>query len=83
LKTPSQGQVFNWAFGAVLEPYGVTNCNDFPSKPETYDLIVFDEQFRPVVPKWSVTVNTTVAPQCNYKLEASAFVNTLEYSRSR
>jgi hypothetical protein len=55
LKTPSAGQTFNWAFGAVLEPYNVNVCADYPSKPETHNMIVFDEQFKPVVPKWVVS----------------------------
>lgn len=80
LKTPSDGQIFNWAFGAVLEPYNVNNCNDYPSKPETYAVLVFDEQFRPVVPKWNVSVDTTDSPQCGYGINAKPFQSTLQYN---
>ncbi len=79
LKTPSQGQVFNWAFGAVLEPYGVNNCNDYPDKPETYHMVVLDERLMPVVPHWSVSVNSTASPQCGYKIGAQPFKDTLHY----
>jgi hypothetical protein len=79
LKTPSEGQIFNWAFGVVLEPYNVNNCNDYPSKDETYDVLVLDEQGRPVTPKWNVSVDTTDSPQCGYGINAKPFENTLDY----
>jgi hypothetical protein len=80
LNTPSEGQTFNWAFGAVLEPYNVNVCADYPSKPETYNMIVFDEQFKPVVPKWVVSVGTTAKPQCGYGIDVQPFQNTLKYT---
>ena len=80
LNTPSQGQEFNWAFGAVLEPYGVNYCDDYPSKQETYTMLVLDEQFRPVTPKWVPAVNTTATPQCGYGVTTQPFQNTLEYN---
>jgi hypothetical protein len=80
LKTPSDGQIFNWAFGAVLEPYNVNYCDDYPSKDEAYEMLVLDEQGLPVTPKWNVSVNTTVTPQCGYGINAKPFENTLQYN---
>ena len=79
-KTPSEGQVFNWAFGGALEPYYVVNCDDYPRDGhETYRVIVFDERFIPIEPKWTVSVNTTATPQCGYKVRTKPFDVTLDY----
>jgi hypothetical protein len=79
-KTPSEGQVFNWAFGGALEPYYVVNCDDYPRDGhESYQVIVFDERFIPIEPKWTVSVNTTATPQCGYKVDAKPFEVTLDY----
>jgi hypothetical protein len=79
-KTPSDGQVFNWAFGGALEPYYVVSCDDYPrGGHETYKVIVFDERFVPIDPKWSVSVGTTATPQCGYKIDAKPFDITLDY----
>ena len=40
----------------------------------------FDEQFRPVVPKWNVSVDTTDSPQCGYGINAKPFQSTLQYN---
>jgi hypothetical protein len=72
--TPSQGQVFNWAFGGVLEAYSVSSCDDYPKDPQlTFDQVtVFDENLRPLDhEKWSIAVDTTDAPQCRYGIDAS------------
>jgi hypothetical protein len=68
-KTPSDGQVFNWAFGGVLEPYYVVSCDDYPRDlHETYQVIVFDERFVPILdPKWTVSGNTTGTPSAVIK----------------
>ena len=79
-KTPSDGQVFNWAFGGALEPYYVVNCEDYPRDGhEIYQVIVFDERFLPIDPKWSLSVGTTATPQCGYKIDAKPFDVTLDY----
>ena len=31
--SPNEGQTFNWAFGGVLDVYGVTQCADIPPAP--------------------------------------------------
>jgi len=44
-KTPSDGQIWNWAFGAVMEIYGVTECSDFPkgNKSTVFTTQVYDQ----------------------------------------
>ena len=35
-KTAADGQIWNWAFGAVSEDYGVVQCSDFPDDSSTH-----------------------------------------------
>ncbi len=79
-KTPSEGQVFNWALGGVLEVYGVNLCTDFPKEGETYQTIVFDEGFKPITPTWTVATNSTDTPQCGYKVQTKGDNVTLDYT---
>jgi hypothetical protein len=79
-KTPSDGQIFNWAFGAALEPYYVVSCDDFPKGGhETFQVIVFDRSFRPIDPQWSGGANNTETPQCGFNVSARPFEVTLDY----
>lgn len=81
-QTPSDGQVFNWAFGAVLEPYYVVSCKDYPPDRRIgfYDITVFDEFLNPIRnPPWSTSVNSTQEPQCGYGAETRRREVTLEY----
>lgn len=80
--TPSQGQVFNWAFGGVLEPYYVTSCEDYPPNHTiAFDkATVFDEYLRPIVgPQWTESTNTTQDPQCGYAVQATRRKIRLDY----
>jgi hypothetical protein len=79
--TPADGQVFNWAFGAVMEPYYVVNCGDYPPNHEMdFEVLVFDEHWRFVVsPKWQKGINTTQKPQCNYGIAPTPYDVTLTY----
>ncbi len=44
--TPSEGQIFNWAFGGVLEGYSIVQCSDYPpDKFITFDLTQYDNDF--------------------------------------
>jgi hypothetical protein len=80
LNTPSEGQVFNWAFGGALEPYFVVSCDDFPKdRHETYQVVVFDERFLPIDPKWSVSWSTTDTPRCGYQVDAKPFKVSLDF----
>jgi hypothetical protein len=80
--TPSDGQVFNWAFGGVLEPYYVISCDDFPPDREMSfdDVTVFNESLRPVHDaKWAAAMNTTVTPQCNFDVKSDPKRITISY----
>lgn len=80
--TPSDGQVFNWAFGGVLEPYYVISCDDFPPDDAVSfdDVSVFNESLRTVHdPKWGVAVNTTATPQCNFDVKTNPKKITISY----
>jgi hypothetical protein len=78
-QTPSDGQVFNWALGGVLEVYGVNLCTDFPKKAEKYHSIVFDEKLKAIKPKWTVATNSTDTPQCGYNVVTKGDDVTLDY----
>ena len=80
--TLSEGQIFNWAFGGVLEPYSVVSCDDYPRdrRLSFKRITVFDENLDPVLkPKWSIAVNKTVLPQCNYDVTHEPRAVTLDY----
>ena len=80
--TPSDGQVFNWAFGGVMEPYYVVSCKDYPPNGHLAfdDVRLFDEQLHLVAdPEWSAATNTTETPQCDYGVKSSAHEITLTY----
>ncbi|HEV2324490.1 MAG TPA: hypothetical protein VGS10_11125 [Terracidiphilus sp.] len=79
--TPSDGQVFNWAFGGVMEPYYVVSCDDYPADTSlAFDVLLFDRHLRPIRdPSWSEAVNTTVTPQCNYGVKASDYEVQVDY----
>jgi hypothetical protein len=79
-KTPSEGQIFNWAFGAVTEVYNVNTCADFPPAAEIYQTLVFDETFHLTNPKWAVSTNTTATPNCSYGITIKGDDLTLKYS---
>jgi hypothetical protein len=79
--TPSEGQVFNWAFGGVLEPYYVVACDDYPpDHHETFQVLLLDKYLRPVSDaKWTESSNTTQTPQCNYGVKATPYAVELYY----
>jgi hypothetical protein len=80
--TPSQGQIFNWAFGGVLEAYYIDRCDDYP--PDEHlafqDVTVFDEKLHPLSSqKWTEAVDTSDSPQCGYGLTATRRTITVRY----
>jgi hypothetical protein len=80
--TPSDGQVFNWAFGGVLEAYAVVACNDYPQdrKIAFHHIAVFDENLHRIVnPIWGEGSNLTQTPQCHYGVESKPDQVTLDY----
>ncbi len=82
--TPSDGQVFNWAFGGVLEPYFINSCDDYPPdrRIEFEGIALFDQNLNRIRdPRWSAGYNSTVTPQCNYGAKARHDAVTLDYGR--
>jgi hypothetical protein len=80
--TPSDGQVFNWAFGGVMEPYYVISCEDYPPDWQiSFEAVrLFDENLKEIAnPKWSDVSNTTATPQCSYAVKSEAHQITLDY----
>jgi hypothetical protein len=67
--TPSDSQTFNWAFGAVFEPYYILSCDDYPPDARlSFDKItVFNQYLKPIPGEnWVVGILTTAPPQCGY-----------------
>jgi hypothetical protein len=84
--SPSEGQTFNWAFGGVLEAYGISQCSDYPPNAAlTYtDIALYDYNSDLISnPAWSASYwakNQT--PQCNYNVQMAATQVTLNYGTS-
>ena len=78
--TPSEGQEFNWAFGAALEAYGVQYCNQYPDNmkdPFTVELYN-NEGVLIEHPGWTGQV-ANVTPQCDFSVSTSATKETLRW----
>jgi hypothetical protein len=81
-KTPADGQVWNWGFGAVLEVYGVKKCTDYPANKSTVFSVQLYDQNRKVIanPGWSATpADSFLTPKCGYGVKATATQETLNY----
>jgi hypothetical protein len=75
LNTSSFNQIFNWAFGGVLEVYNVKQCPDFPTNYYiSFNNILLENNLGVLIPNpnWSVgTPSSGVTPQCNYGVKLS------------
>lgn len=80
-KSPASGQIWNWAFGAVTEDYGVLTCNDFPANTSVTFLVKLYDQNRNLIsnPGWVGTPAGDVQPQCNYGLQVTEKYETVKY----
>ena len=82
-KTPSNGQVWNWAFGAVMEVYGVTKCTDYPkgNKSTVFTTQLYDQNLKVVSsPSWTAApAGSTTTPKCGYGLKVTPTQETLKY----
>lgn len=81
-KTPLAGQVWNWAFGAVLEVYGVTQCGNFPADSSLTMTVELYDQNRNLIadPGWTgVPAPSGTDPSCPYGLGITPNEETLEY----
>jgi len=68
-QTPDAGQVWNWAFGAVSEDYGVLQCSDFPNnRGLTFTVKLYDQTGKVIAnPPWQPTqwISNPI-PKCGY-----------------
>ena len=81
-QTPAAGQIWNWAFGAVTEDYGVITCSDFPANTSVTFLVHLYDQNQKLIgsPGWIGTpAGSGVQPQCNYGLKVTPKIETVEY----
>jgi len=81
-KTPAEGQIWNWAFGAVSEDYGVVQCSDFPDNSGlTFTVHLYDQNRKAIAdPNWQATQwIQNPNPKCNYGTEITATQETVEY----
>jgi hypothetical protein len=81
-KTPADGQVWNWAFGAVTEDYGVDECSEFPANSRlTLTVQLYDQNLvRIADPAWVGTgAAPGTTPNCSYGVETSNTKETVEY----
>ncbi len=77
-----EGQVWNWAFGAVLEVYGVKQCNDFPANNSlSMSVQLYDQNGQLIAdPGWTaVPADPGTDPSCPYGLVVTPNEETLEY----
>lgn len=82
--TSSDGQIFDWAFGGVLEAYNIVQCSDYPPNGAlTFSNIALDDDNFQLIsnPAWSATYWTSGTPQCSYKVTTTATSVTLQYGQ--
>ncbi len=68
-KTPADGQIWNWAFGAVSEDYGIVQCSDFPNNSAlTFTVHLYDQHQKVITnPNWQGKQwISNPDPSCNY-----------------
>ena len=80
--TPSEGQIFNWAFGGVLEGYSIVQCSDYP--PDEYITFyptLYDSWFEWIEnPYWQMNDWASgLTPQCDYGAQLSPDQVTLAF----
>jgi hypothetical protein len=81
--TSNYGQTFNWAFGGVLEVYGVNGCQDYPRDGAISfsNIQLFDVNKKQITKAASLGWSPNVLQQgsCNLNSSAAAAVSTLSY----
>jgi len=81
-KTPADGQVWNWAFGAVLEVYSVNQCSDFPADSSVlFTTQLYDQNNKLISdPGWVESpAGSGISPQCSYGLISTPTEETLQW----
>jgi hypothetical protein len=81
-ESPADGQVWNWAFGAVLEAYGVRQCSDLPANTDiSFTVQLYDQNGNLIPsPEWVPTfADPGTDPNCNYDVTTTPTQETLWY----
>jgi len=80
-KTPADGQIWNWAFGAVSEDYGVVQCSDFPDNSKlTFTVKLYNQKGKVITnPNWKGTQWQSGPPTCNYGWKITKTKETVKY----
>jgi|SRR5271167_4500813 len=81
-ETPSEGQVWNWALGAVLEVNNVIQCGDYPANSDvTFSVNLHDQAGRLILrPRWQEhKASQDTEPYCGFGLASTATEETVEY----
>jgi hypothetical protein len=80
-KTPADGQIWNWAFGAVSEDYGIVQCSDFPDNSGlTFTVKLYDQNGKLITnPNWQGTQWNSGPPSCNYGWKITKTKETVKY----
>ena len=80
-KSPADGQIWNWAFGAVSEDYGVVQCSDFPNDSSlTFTVHLYDQNRNLITnPNWQGTQWSGGPPSCNYGWKITKTKETVKY----
>lgn len=81
LNTSAYGNVMGWAFGGVLEVYGVEDCDQYPSDGSVSfsNIQVRGANYLQVYPDWNVSI-TNESPQCNYGVDAATSSSVTVYA---
>ncbi|POZ61962.1 hypothetical protein [Chromobacterium alticapitis] len=80
-RTSNYGQTFNWAFGGVLEVYGVSSCGHYPSDGgmSFAGIQLFDANKRQITQGLSWQANVLQQAGCNLNASAAPGVANLSY----
>jgi len=80
-KTGADEQIWNWAFGAVTEDYGVVQCSDFPNNSGlTFTVHLYDQNRKLITsPGWAGTQWSSGPPKCNYGWKITKTRETVKY----
>jgi len=81
--TPAEGQIWNWAFGAVTEDYGLVQCSDFPDNSGlTFTVKLYDQNGKLIKdPAWVGTQwISNPDPNCNYGTVETKNKETVEWT---
>jgi len=81
-KTPVGGQVWNWAFGAVTEDYGVNKCTEFPANTGlTFNVRLYDQNGTLIAsPAWKGSpASSGTTPKCAYGVVETPTRESVKY----